>query len=518
MNHLPDPEFESYLSGTVSSGANEFLDFPATQHQNIWNLLTDREAANELTFLPLTFPDSFDNDFFQKILPRLSLAQISTLLMRKFLPRYDLKHSLTLDDPNLSQIAKKAHPFEIPLEEMTAAFDEDLVEKVLAARLDSGPTMSDSDFGASVLAELLEFWGEAKQTQKQIILAASGNNAAAIAAAFSGLKWVKLLLIYPREISPQNEAQIQQAAKGSKNVECRVTRSDLATAKSWIKTLREAREAALSERAQKLGLESIGDKNFFGLLGQVSSFFSSYAEAAKSGQIKAGEKVVFALEENDLSALAAGFLAKKLGLPVEKFVVGGGENDMFLKLIKTGWVQWDQRFSESEIHAFLDVILELARREASPKTQINWDNLRRDWANPEKVNNGIKLEEYGVNQEILKYLAQEVFADHLVNIDESVSTLISQVHQNTQIILESRSARVANALEVAAESQILGGKKVICLLPESPQKSPETVSKAEINLPRKIKITGLTAQRGQTLKSVNSVLEAAENFFGAKSE
>ena len=337
-------------------------------------------------------------------------------------------------------------------------------------------------------------------------------------AAFSGLKWVKLLLIYPREISTQNEAQIQQAAKGSKNVECRVTRSDLATAKSWIKTLREAREAALSERAQKLGLESIGDKNFFGLLGQVSSFFSSYAEAAKSGQIKAGEKVVFALEENDLSALAAGFLAKKLGLPVEKFVVGGGENDMFLKLIKTGWVQWDQRFSESEIHAFLDVILELARRETNLKTEINWDNLRRDWANPEKVNNGIKLEEYGVNQEILKYLAQEVFADHLVNIDESVSTLISQVHQNTQIILESRSARVANAVEMAAESQILVGKKVICLLPESPQKSPEIVSETEINLPQKIKTTGLTAQRGQTLKSVNSVLEAAENFFGGKSE
>ena len=133
MNHLPDPEFESYLSGTVSSGATEFLDFPATQHKNIWSLLTDGESANESTFLPFTFPDSFDNDFFQKILPRLSLAQISMLLMRKFLPQYDLKHSLPLDDPNLSQIAKKAHPFEIPLEEMTAAFDEDLVEKVLAA-------------------------------------------------------------------------------------------------------------------------------------------------------------------------------------------------------------------------------------------------------------------------------------------------------------------------------------------------------------------------------------------------
>jgi threonine synthase len=94
----------------------------------------------------------------------------------------------------LLSICTDAYNFEIPLEHIE--------ENSYLLRLDQGPTASFKDFGARLMARLMQWYLKRKGEEFTILTATSGDTGSAVASAFAGIDNIKVIILYPeKEVS-----------------------------------------------------------------------------------------------------------------------------------------------------------------------------------------------------------------------------------------------------------------------------------------------------------------------------
>jgi threonine synthase len=114
----------------------------------------------------------------------------------------------SIPDGTLQKIIDNALNFEVPVKRID---DNDYI-----CYLDQGPTASFKDFGARVLARLMEYFLEEDDGNAIILTATSGDTGGAVAQAFFRMKRIKVVVLYPqKEIS---ELQRKQMTTLGKNV------------------------------------------------------------------------------------------------------------------------------------------------------------------------------------------------------------------------------------------------------------------------------------------------------------
>ena len=83
-------------------------------------------------------------------------------------------------------------------------------------------------------------------------------------------------------------------------------------------------------------LSSANSINIGRLLPQIVYYFDSYTKLVKSGDIQLGDAVNFIVPSGNFGNILAGYLAKKLGLPVKKLVCASNSNNVLTEFIRTG--------------------------------------------------------------------------------------------------------------------------------------------------------------------------------------
>lgn len=79
--------------------------------------------------------------------------------------------------------------------------------------------------------------------------------------------------------------------------------------------------------------------NWARILAQISYYFHSYASLRRSGKIEAGAKVRFVVPTGNFGDVLAGYFAKQMGLPTEKFVIATNSNDILDRFCKSGYYE-----------------------------------------------------------------------------------------------------------------------------------------------------------------------------------
>ncbi|MBQ6693214.1 MAG: threonine synthase, partial [Clostridia bacterium] len=69
---------------------------------------------------------------------------------------------------------------------------------------------------------------------------------------------------------------------------------------------------------------------------QVAYYFKAYADLRRQGAVKAGEQVDFVVPTGNFGNILAGYIAKKMGLPVGTLVCASNENDVLTEFLETG--------------------------------------------------------------------------------------------------------------------------------------------------------------------------------------
>jgi threonine synthase len=217
---------------------------------------------------------------------------------------------------DLSKICDEVYTFSIPLERIS--------ERSYLMRLDQGPTASFKDFAALVMGRLMQHFLDIDNKHITILTATSGDTGSAVANAFYRLKNIQVIILFPS--GEVTEMQRKQMTAFNENIQVIAIDGKFDDCQRLVKMA--FMDASLSE----LNLSSANSINIGRLLPQSVYYFWAWAKL--SG--KSENQAVFSVPCGNFGNLAGGIIAKRMGLPVKRFVISTNENDEVPIFFRTG--------------------------------------------------------------------------------------------------------------------------------------------------------------------------------------
>ena len=215
-------------------------------------------------------------------------------------------------------------------------------------------TVADAFFGEDVEADTLRqivydtlllgyFIKKQGQTDVKVLVATSGDTGSAVANGFLGVEGIHVYVLYPKgKVSAIQECQFTTLGQNITAIEVDGTFDDC---QALVKT------AFLDEELnKKLNLTSANSINVARFLPQAFYYFHAYAQLAKQGK---ANNVVFCVPSGNFGNITAGLIAKRMGLPVKRFVAANNSNDIFYEYLQTG--EYNPRPSVQTIANAMDV-------------------------------------------------------------------------------------------------------------------------------------------------------------------
>lgn len=200
-----------------------------------------------------------------------------------------------------------------------------------------GPTLAFKDVALSILPHLLKTAVKKQSIDKKILIltATSGDTGKAALSGFNNVDGIKIMVFYPESgISPIQRLQmLTHDGKNTSVVGIKGNFDDAQTAVKRIFTDKSVKDAIAKNGYTFSSANSI---NIGRLIPQVVYYFYSYLSLYKSGEIKKGEKINFVVPTGNFGDILAGFLAKKMGLPVNKLICASNKNKVLYDFINTG--------------------------------------------------------------------------------------------------------------------------------------------------------------------------------------
>lgn len=268
-----------------------------------------------------------------------SLAPDRGLYMPETIGRLPDSFFETIERKNFREIglavARTLFGGDIPGDELetivegTLSFDTPVVpvgENIYSLELFHGPTAAFKDVGARFMARMLSHFTAGGSDSITVLVATSGDTGSAVANGFLGVENIQVVVLYPRgKVSDLQEKQFTTLGQNIRALEIDGTFDDC---QRLVKT------AFLDpELAGRLTLTSANSINVARLLPQSFYYFHAYAQLKKIGR---EDGVVFSVPSGNFGNLTAGLLAKRMGLPVKRFISANNRNDVFLDYLRTG--------------------------------------------------------------------------------------------------------------------------------------------------------------------------------------
>ena len=219
-----------------------------------------------------------------------------------------------------------------------------VTDRIYSLELFHGPTPAFKDVGARFMARLLGYFiGKERREQVNVLVATSGDTGSAVANGFLGVQGIHVYVLYPKgKVSTIQEKQFTTLGRNITALEINGTFDDCqALVKSAFM------DADLNAAMNLTSANSINVARF---LPQSFYYFYAYAQMLRQGK---GDNLVFCVPSGNFGNLTAGLFAKRMGLPVKRFIAANNRNDVFLQYLQTG--QYEPRPSVATIANAMDV-------------------------------------------------------------------------------------------------------------------------------------------------------------------
>ena len=223
----------------------------------------------------------------------------------------------TIDKAALLALVKDAYNYDVPL--------ENVYEKKYIMHLDQGPTASFKDFAARMMGRLMQYFLKKENKKLLILTATSGDTGSAIANAFYGLANIRVLVLFPE--TEVTERQRKQMTTLQKNVQIISIDGKFDDCQALVKMAFNDRDL------DSLNLSSANSINIGRLIPQSIYYMYAYSRLC---DISKADEIIFSVPSGNFGDLMGGLIAKRMGLPVNKFVVSTNENDEVPEYFKSG--------------------------------------------------------------------------------------------------------------------------------------------------------------------------------------
>ncbi len=204
-----------------------------------------------------------------------------------------------------------------------------------------GPTLAFKDFGARFMARLMGYFVRGESRTLTVLVATSGDTGSAVAHGFLGVPGIRVVILYPsRRISEAQEKQFTTLGENITSLEVSGTFDDC---QCLVKQ-------AFSDETlnQRVFLTSANSINVGRLLPQMFYHVAAYRQLPV-----ASVPLIVAVPSGNFGNLTAGLFAKRMGLPVTRFIAATNANDVVPEYLRSG--EYHPRAAEATYSNAMDV-------------------------------------------------------------------------------------------------------------------------------------------------------------------
>ncbi|HEX4179758.1 MAG TPA: threonine synthase [Caulobacteraceae bacterium] len=341
-----------------------------------------------------------------------------------------------------------AHPAVVPLSQMDAG--------LWRLELFHGPTLAFKDVAMQMLARLYERALAANKRNLTVVCATSGDTGGAAVEALAGRGRVKLVVLFPDgRISEVQRRFMTTSAQA--NVRCLAVKGTFDDCQAIVKALFGAQ--GFREAVDLTGVNSI---NWARIVSQAVYYFTA---AVALGAPR--RPVSFCVPTGNFGDAFAGFVASRMGLPIERIVTATNSNDIVARMIEEG------RYARGPV-----------RQTQSPAMDIqvasNFERLYFEGVERNGLETARAMQAFASAGAIdipprARALIDSLFTGVGIGEDETSRTILSTLNQTGALIDPHTAVGVAAAHRVRAKGS---ATPMVVLSTAHPAKFPEAVKAA----------------------------------------
>ena len=319
-----------------------------------------------------------------------------------------------------------------------------------------GPTLAFKDVAMQLLGNFYEYYLNNENQKINIVVATSGDTGAAAIDAIKGKKNVNIFVLHPdNRVSPV-QRKLMTTGK-YENVFNIAIKGNFDDCQNLVKSMFADKQ--FSNDIKMSGVNSI---NWARIIAQSVYYFYSYSLVENTG-----EPTNFSVPTGNFGDVYAGYLAKKMGLPINKLIVATNQNDILHRAISKGSYE-AEKVSETispsmdiQIASNFERLIFDLNNEDDKQTSLDMKNIKE---------NG----KYLIGDDKLNKI-RENFLSASLSENETLE-VIKKVYEKFSVVLDPHTAIGYGAFD----KHNLRGNNIV-LATAHPCKFPDAVSKA-INL------------------------------------
>jgi threonine synthase len=316
-----------------------------------------------------------------------------------------------------------------------------------------GPTLAFKDFAMQLIGQLFQTALARRGDRVTIVGATSGDTGSAAIEAFRGLDNVDVFILYPHgRVSEVQRRQMTTPVES--NVHALALDGDFDDCQARLKDMFND-----FDFRDGVGLAGVNSINWARVLAQVVYYFSS--AVALGAPLR---KISFTVPTGNFGDIFAGYIAKRLGLPIDKLVVATNQNDILHRCLSGQGYHKGQTIPS--ISPSMDIQV------SSNFERALFDAYGRDGAAVAQLMDELKAGGFDVSQGAMQAL-QETYASGRVSEAET-SAEITQTLGTTGELLCPHSAV---GVTVAKDQRVVG-TPMVTLATAHPAKFPDAVEAA----------------------------------------
>ncbi|MGN0181280.1 MAG: threonine synthase [Candidatus Ornithomonoglobus sp.] len=232
-----------------------------------------------------------------------------------------------------------------------------LNDKVYFLELWHGPTCAFKDMALQILPHFLTTSMRMTNENEEIIIlvATSGDTGKAALEGFRDVNGTRIIVFYP-DNGVSEIQKLQMVTQRGNNVSVAAVNGNFDDAQNGVKKI--FTDVEYKELLDKNGfkLSSANSINWGRLVPQIVYYFSAYADLLASKEIAIGDEINVVVPTGNFGNILAAYYAKKMGLPIRRFICASNENNVLTDFIKTGVYNKNRRF-HTTISPSMDILI-----------------------------------------------------------------------------------------------------------------------------------------------------------------
>ena len=356
------------------------------------------------------------------------------------------------------------------------------IDKFYLLELFHGPTLAFKDIAMQVIGNMYKKVLEKTNSKINVIVATSGDTGAAAINAIKDIKNMKIFVLHPDKKISDIQRKFMTTTN-SKNVFNIALDGNFDDCQKLVKLM-----FANKNFNKSINMSGVNSINWSRIVIQIIYYFYSYFKVANKY-----EQINFSVPTGNFGDIYAGYVAKKMGLPINKLVVATNKNDILKRVINTG--VYKPKDVEYTVSPSMDIQV------ASNFERLIFDLCNNSASETLRLMNDLSQKgEFKLNNDQLKKITENFSSESLS--EKETKSVIKEFFKNQKILIDPHTAIGVGVIKKIS----LEGKTVILatahpakfsdvvlketgVKPELPEKLNDILKKKEKykNLPNNLK-------------------------------